>query len=181
MNADLRIQWLHKKICENCYPNAMRLAEKFGISHRQAQRDIDHLRTELSAPIAYSKTHKGFYYTSDFALPVFVSTENDGEYSDYLGGVDTMDGGFAESSMVQMQIPYNATLEIKDKLTVMNMRPFIVGQKPRHIYDCEFQSVEMFLGAIMAMDSDIKILSPEWLRDKLVNAAERVLANNKNI
>ena len=181
MNANLRIQWLHKKICENCYPNAMRLAEKFGISHRQAQRDIDHLRTELSAPIEYSKTHKGFYYTKEFALPVFVSTENDSEYSDYLSGVDTMDGGFAESSMVQMQIPYNATLEIKDKLTVMNMRPFIVAQKPRHVYDCEFQSVEMFLGAIMAMEGDIRILSPDWLRDKLVSAAERVLKNNKNI
>ena len=91
-----------------------------------------------------------------------------------------MDGGFAESSMIQMQIPYTATLEIKDKLTVMNMRPFIAAQKPRHIYDCEFQSVEMFLGAIMAMESDIKILSPEWLREKLVASAERVLKNNKN-
>ena len=29
MNADFRIQWLHKKLCENCYPNAMRLAEKY--------------------------------------------------------------------------------------------------------------------------------------------------------
>ena len=181
MNANLRIQWLHKKICENCYPNAMRLAEKFGISHRQAQRDIDHLRSELCAPIEYSKAHKGFYYTKDFALPVFVSTENDTEYSDYLIGVDTMDGGFAENSMVQMQIPYNATIMIRDKLTVMSMRPFIVAQKPRHVYDCEFQSVEMFLGAIMSMESDITVLSPDWLREKLISAAERVLKNNKNI
>ena len=181
MNAEIRIQWLHKKLSENCYPNAMRLAEKFGISHRQAQRDIEHLRAELHAPIKYSNSHKGFYYTRDFALPVFVSTENDTEFFDMVSGVNTMNDDFAESSIIQMQIPYSATLEIKDKLTVMNMRPFIVAQKPRHVYDCEFQSVEMFLGAIMAMDTDIKILAPDWLREKLVSSAERVLKNNKEI
>ena len=36
MNAEIRIQWLHKKLSENCYPNAMRLAEKFGI-HPESQ------------------------------------------------------------------------------------------------------------------------------------------------
>lgn len=179
MNADLRIQWLHKKLCENCYPNAMRLAERFSISHRQAQRDIEHLRSELGAPIAYSKSHKGFYYTEDYALPMFVTTENDSEYFDMLSGVNTFREGFASQSVVQMQIPYSATIEMKDKLTVMNMRPFIVSQKPRHIYDCEFQSVETFLGAIMAMESDIRIVSPDWLKRKLVESAERVLKNNK--
>ena len=179
MNADLRIQWLHKKLCENCYPNAMRLAEKFGISHRQAQRDIEHLRSVLGAPLKYSNSHKGFYYTKKFALPFFTSSENDPEYLDMVSGVDIFKESFASDSAVQMHIPYTATIEIKDKLTVMNMRPFIVSQKPRHKYDCEFQSVEMFIGAIMAMDSDIKIVSPDWLKQKLVQSAERVLRNNK--
>ena len=49
MNANTRIQWLHKKISMNSYPNAQRLAERFGISHRQAQRDLDYLRRELEA------------------------------------------------------------------------------------------------------------------------------------
>ena len=40
MNANERIQWLHKRICDGRYPNAMRLSERFGISHRQAQRDV---------------------------------------------------------------------------------------------------------------------------------------------
>ena len=180
MNADLRIQWLHKKLCENCYPNAMRLAERFGISHRQAQRDIEHMKTVLNAPIEYSRSHKGFYYSQEFVLPVFVALENDSEYVDMLSGIDMLSGEFAESSIIQMQIPYNATVEIKDKLTVMNMRPFIIAQKPKHTYECEFQSVEMFLGAIMAMDSDIKIVSPDWLRAKLVDSAKRVLKNNED-
>ncbi|MBQ7383338.1 MAG: hypothetical protein IJV72_00920 [Clostridia bacterium] len=179
MNADIRIQWLHKKLCENCYPNAMRLSEKFNISHRQAQRDIEHLRKNLGAPLKYSNAHKGFYYDGEFSLPMLVMTENDSEYVDVVSGVDFFDKGFADRSVIQMQIPYNALLEIKDRLTVMNMRPFIVGQRPKHVYECEFQSVEMFLGAIIAMDSDIKILSPDWLLDRLVSSAERVLKNNK--
>ena len=178
MNADFRIQWLHKKLCENCYPNAMRIAEKFNISHRQAQRDIEYLRRELHAPLKYSNTRKGFYYESEFSLPLFLATENDSDYVDVLSGFG-FGGGFADRSVLQMQIPYTATLEIKDRLSVMNMRPFIVTQKPKHLYECEFQNVEMFIGAILATDSDIKILSPDWLRNRLVATAEKVLKNNK--
>ena len=179
MNADLRIQWLHKKLCENCYPNAMRLAEKFNISHRQAQRDIEHLKRELGAPLKYSNSRKGFYYEKEFSLPMFVMTENDSEYTDAVRGIDLFGSSIADRSIIQMQIPYNATIEIKDKLTVMNMRPFITTLKSRNTYECEFQSVEMFLGAIIVMDSDIKILAPDWLKEKLVSTAERILKNNK--
>ena len=180
MNADLRIQWLHKKLCEKCYPNAMRLAEKFNISHRQAQRDIEHLKRDLGAPLKYSSSHKGFYYTEEFSLPMFVMTQNDSEYVDAVSGLNLFGDSFADRSVMQMQIPYTATLQMKDRLTVMNMRPFITSELPRHVYECEFQSVEMFLGAIMAMDSDIRILSPDWLKERLVSSAERILKNNKS-
>ena len=179
MKADFRIQWLHKKLCENCYPNAMRLAEKFNISHRQAQRDIDSLKKDLGAPLKYSNSHKGFYYTSEFSLPSVVTTEKDSEYIDTINNVSGFGQLAAKQSAMQLHIPYTATVEIKDKLTVMNMRPFISAQKSKYIYECEFQSVEMFLGAIMAMESDIKIVSPDWLRDKIVSTAERILKNNK--
>ena len=179
MKADLRIQWLHKKLCEDCYPNAMRLAEKFNISHRQAQRDIDFLKKELGAPLKYSNSQKGFYYTSEFSLPAVVTTEKDSEYIDTINEINGFGRLAAKQSVMQLHIPYTATIEIRDKLTVMNMRPFITTLKSRNIYECEFQSVEMFLGAIMVMDSDIKILSPDWLREKLVSTAERILKNNK--
>lgn len=179
MNAELRIQWLHKKLCDNCYPNAMRLAEKFNISHRQAQRDIEHLRRDLHAPLKYSAANKGFYYDKEFSLPMFITNEGDSEYVDVINALGRMSDSIADRSVIQMQIPYTALLEIKDRLTVMNMRPFIIGQQPKHIYECEFQSIEMFIGAIMAMDSDIRIVSPDWLREKLIATAEKVLKNNK--
>ena len=178
-SANTRIQWLHKKIANNYYPNAMRLAERFNISHRQAQRDIEHLKRDLGAPLKYSAANKGFYYDSAFSLPMFVSNEGDSEYVDVINALGRMSDNIADRSVIQMQIPYNAQLEIRDRLTVMNMRPFIIGHLPKHTYECEFQSIEMFIGAIMAMDSDIKIVSPDWLREKLVATAEKVLKNNK--
>ncbi|MBE6556649.1 MAG: hypothetical protein E7664_02760 [Ruminococcaceae bacterium] len=178
MSAHARIQWLHKKITENCYPNAMRLAEKFHISHRQAQRDIDYLRRELGAPVTFSATHRGYYYNSEYTLPLYIATENDSDYMDVVSDLRSFNDRFASRSVLQMQLPYTATLVIHDRLTVMNLRSFIVAEEPKHRYRCEFQSVELFLGVLVSMDADVRVESPEWLRDRLVNAAQRVLKNN---
>ena len=48
MSADSRIQWLHQKILSRSYPNARLVADRFGISHRQAQRDVDYLKNVLN-------------------------------------------------------------------------------------------------------------------------------------
>ena len=58
--ASTRIQWLHKKLLTKSYPNAQRMAERFGMSHRQAQRDIDYLRRELGAPITTNPISRKF-------------------------------------------------------------------------------------------------------------------------
>ena len=47
MAALHRIQWLDSEIRAETYPNARRLAERFEISHRQAQRDFEYLRDSL--------------------------------------------------------------------------------------------------------------------------------------
>ena len=176
MSAYARIQWLHKKIDSGCYPNSVHVVEKFGISQRQAQRDFETLKNEIGAPIKYSSERRGYYYTAPFELPA-TNEENETEYVDIVSTVEEQMR--SDVNELQLRLPYSAQIRIKDKLTVMNMRPFITAQKPRHTYECEFQSVEMFLGAIMAMDSDIKILSPDWLRTRLLNAAERIVRNNK--
>ena len=81
MSANLRIQWLHRKITEMSYPNAKRVAERFNISHRQAQRDVDFLKVKLNAPLSYDYERKGFYYTSEFSLPIAITTANDEDYN----------------------------------------------------------------------------------------------------
>ncbi|MBR3894241.1 MAG: hypothetical protein IKJ35_03735 [Clostridia bacterium] len=178
MNANTRIQWLHKKMTMKSYPNAQRLAERFGISHRQAQRDMDYLRRELGAPIAYDNSRKGFYYTDPFVLPVLFSSDNDDLYMPEIFNAEKRDLA-ADESIIQMQIPYTATVEIKNKLTALELSNYIVAKQPRERYVCEFHSVEKFIGILLSLDSDFRLIEPYWLRERLVRAARRVLDNNE--
>ena len=175
MNAEKRIQWLHKYIVSMRYPNASRLSERFGISHRQAQRDVTALREEYGAPLAYSADHRGFYYTEEFSLPAITTGANEFDYVEAVTG-ETMQ---SPTDSLQLQIPYSAVLRIPDKLTRLELSQFIVGEESRGDYVCEFHSIEMFLGVIFAAEADITILKPDWLRQRLVRSAERVLKNNK--
>lgn len=177
-SANTRIQWLHKKIVNMYYPNAMRLAERFNISHRQAQRDVDYLKKQLGAPLEYNMAHKGFYYTEQFSLPLVLSSDNDEsltELADNMSGASLQ----ADSTFVQMQMPYTATLEIPDKLSVLNLKNFIISKEPRNRYICEFHNVEQFLSVLITLRSDFKIIEPLWIREKLVKLAENIIKNNK--
>ena len=158
MSANDRIQWFHKKISANCYPNASHLSEQFNISHRQAQRDVEFLRKELSAPLRYDTAKKGYAYSEEFILPLIIESENDADYQAVISGLRAYNEQNAERSVIQMQLPYTATLEITDKMTVMNLRSFIVGEEPHHKYRCEFPSIELFLGIIVSADANIKIV-----------------------
>lgn len=178
MSANDRIQWLHKKIAAKCYPNAGHLAEYFDISHRQAQRDVDYLRRELEAPLEYCSSKKGYYYSEEYVLPLLLENEDDADYQAIFSGIREACEQSAARSVIQMQLPYTATLEITDKMTVMNLRAFIVGEERKHRYRCEFPSVELFLGIIVSADADIRIISPDWLRVKLVDFARRILEKN---
>ncbi len=175
MNVLNRIQWLHKYIVNGRYPNANRLSERFGISHRQAQRDVESLRNDYGAPLAYSAEHRGFYYTEEFSLPSYSAGANEFDYVEAVTG-EIAHG--AVQDVLQMQIPYSAVLRIPDKLTRLELSRFIVGEESRGNYVCEFHSVEMFLSLIFASEAEITVLKPEWLRRRLVQSAERVLRNN---
>ena len=179
MSANDRIQWFHKKISAGCYPNASHLSEKFDISHRQAQRDVEFLRKELSAPLGYDSAKKGYFYTEDFILPLIVESENDADYQSVISSLQAYSQLAAERSVIQLQLPYTATLEITDKMTVMNLRSFIIAEEPRHRYRCEFPSIELFLGIIVATDANIRIVSPDWLRQRVVKITSRIYEMNK--
>lgn len=177
-SANTRIQWLHKKIANRYYPNAMRLAERFNISHRQAQRDVDFLKKKLGAPIEYDRDHQGYYYTEQFSLPLVLSSDNDDsltELADNVSGASLQ----AENTFVQMQIPYTATVEIADKLSVLSLKGFIISKEPRNKYICEFHNVEQFLSVLITLRSDFRIVEPLWIRERLVKMAENIIKNNK--
>ena len=167
-----RIIWLHKRIKDGYYPNAMRLSERFGISHRQAQRDCDFLRRKLDAPIAFDRSKQGYYYTENFSLPDSIRIEDPRDISNIVALADMM-GDDGEST--QMGIPYSALLQIPDKLVALELAPFVtrrVGAKGRYI--CEFQNIRLFFGALVASESDIRILEPDWLREEFCRSLDKL-------
>ncbi len=180
MSLNDRIQWLHKKMTLNSYPNAQRHAERFGISHRTAQRDFDYMRRKLGAPIAYDSARRGFYYESPFTLPMLFSSDNDESYIPEIFNAEQHELA-ADESIIQMQIPYSATVEIRDKLTALELSPYIIGRLSHGRYTCEFHSIEKFIGLLMSLDSDFRVLEPAWLQERLVNTARRVLENHSDI
>lgn len=177
MDANTRIQWLHKKIAMKSYPNAQRLAERFGISHRQAQRDLDYLKSKLAAPIAYDPKRKGFYYTESFNLPLLLSSDNDELYIKEILQADSGELE-AEDSIIQMQIPYSALVEIPDKLTALELSRYIIAKKNNDRYLCEFHSIEKFIGVLFSLGGAFRIVEPVWLREKVIERANLALSSN---
>ena len=98
-----RILWLHDRIRGGSYPNSRRVAERFGISERQAQRDISRLRNDFGAPLEYSPSRGGFCYSSEFSLPEAVR-ETDAEEG--VTAIAASESDVADAA--QMMIPYTA-------------------------------------------------------------------------
>ncbi len=73
-----RVVWFDREIREGKFPNAVRLSEKFEISLRTAYRDIEFLKYNFDAPLAYDPLRRGFYYTDrNFVLPAILLTEGE--------------------------------------------------------------------------------------------------------
>ena len=189
VSAEKRIQWFHTTVQSGGFPNSALLCERFGISTAQAKRDIRFLRAALGAPLQYDALHRGYTYNKAFSLPVALATSNDENFSGLL--VNAGDELFqdtavdhADMTVLQLQIPYTAVLEIRDKLAVAELKAYIrhakdsSGKLQKNCYKCEFHSVERFLGSLLSVDADIRIVSPDWLREKLVCAAERIIRIN---
>jgi len=56
-----RYYWFHGQLKTGRLPNARKLAERFEVSVKQAQRDIEFMRDRLAAPLAYDAEKKGYF------------------------------------------------------------------------------------------------------------------------
>jgi hypothetical protein len=72
-----RMFWFDDQARRKRYPNATKLAERFELSPKTAQRCIDAMRDRFGAPLEYHASQKGYHYRdTSFALPHFqVSQE----------------------------------------------------------------------------------------------------------
>jgi predicted DNA-binding transcriptional regulator YafY len=171
-----RITWLHDMISCGSYPNAPGLAERFGISLRQAGRDIEYMRGRLGAPLAYDAGRRGYRYTADFRLP------------DAYRPADSEDVAFAAAAasapgegVAQMMIPYDAVIEVFDRVTRLELGGFITGRAGgRNRYRCEFRNPDFFIGMLAATAKGVRVVSPDWLRERLVKVCEALIDVNSD-
>ena len=72
-----RFLWFHKQVKAEKYPNARILAEKFELSSKTAQRDIEFIRDRLYAPLVYMPDRSGYAYEdSAYELPgIWINEE----------------------------------------------------------------------------------------------------------
>ncbi len=72
-----RFIWFDHQVRMKRYPNATSLGERFEISTKTAQRDIDFMRDRLHCPLCYDKKEKGYYYEdTTYVLPmVYLSSK----------------------------------------------------------------------------------------------------------
>jgi len=73
-----RLLFIDNKIRSGQYPNCSSLAAEWEVSAKTIQRDIDYMRYQLDAPIAYSAGKRGYYYTEEeYQLPALKIRESD--------------------------------------------------------------------------------------------------------
>lgn len=73
-----RLLFIDRKIREGGYPNCVSLGAEWEVSAKTIQRDIDYLRDELEAPVAYDRLRHGYTYTEpSYSLPAIRVSESD--------------------------------------------------------------------------------------------------------
>jgi len=73
-----RILELDRQIRSGKYPNCLTFAAEWEVTQKTIQRDIDFLRDQQGAPVAYDRVKKGFYYTdTSWMLPSLVMSEGE--------------------------------------------------------------------------------------------------------
>jgi predicted DNA-binding transcriptional regulator YafY len=73
-----RVIWLDTQTREGSCPNIQALREKFEVSRRTAFNTVDFLRHSLGAPLAYSRSRRGYYYTDPtYTLPAIFLQEGE--------------------------------------------------------------------------------------------------------
>ena len=67
-----RIKAIHSLLASGRYPNCAKVAERFEVSPKTIQRDIDFMRDRLNLPIEYSATRRGYHYADKATTPPTV-------------------------------------------------------------------------------------------------------------
>lgn len=100
-----RFLWFQNEIKSGKYPNTKTLAEKFEITRKTAQRNIEFMRDRMNAPLIYVPANRGFTYEDNiYELPGF-----------WLG----------EEALVSLILAYRLASAVPDAAIKISLRSFL--------------------------------------------------------
>jgi len=118
-----RFLWFDNRIQEGKYPNTRTLSEKFCISRKTAQRDIEFLRDRLNAPLVYVHEQRGFSYADNtYELPGF-----------WLG----------EEGLTSLLLAYRLTSVVPDVALKTSLRTFLDQVLTKHSHPATISIKEL--------------------------------------
>jgi len=188
--------WFHNRVAENAYPNAAALAERFEISSRQAQRDIEYMRDSMNASLEYCAKERGYRYEKEYVLPNFFLSESEREtvrllakqskelssfgYGKYQGQAEILSKISAlatEESRTVTKEPFFAEIEmVGSRTSAAPLDHFLCGKVDGQKYTYAFFDPDVFISVLIASHLDFKIVKPNWLREHMKERLSRLLS-----
>jgi len=147
-----RYNWFHGQIKAGRYPNASKLSERYEISVKQAQREIDFMRDRLRAPLVYDSRRRGYgYEDNSYELPPIWFKEDELlalclalRLASTLPDLKLKDSlhELLEKLLAFRSLDPHASLEeIREKISVKNVEYYKVDEKVFHkVVDSLFRS-----------------------------------------
>lgn len=189
--------WFHNRVVENVYPNAGTLAERFEISSRQAQRDIEYMRDPMNAPLEYCAKERGYRYEKEYVLPSFFLSEGEREtvrllaeqskelssfgYGKYRGQAEILSkisagSGNDEGESSMTREPYFAEIEmLGGRTSVAPLEYFLCGKVEGQTYTYAFFDPDVFISVLIAGGLEFRIIKPNWLREHMKERLSKLL------
>ena len=73
-----RILFIDSRIRQEGFPSKSVFVEKFEVSAKTIERDLQYMRNRLGAPLEFDRTRRGYYYSSEnYFLPSVVMSEGE--------------------------------------------------------------------------------------------------------
>lgn len=152
-----RVLAIDRLLRDGHHPNRPELARRFEVNERSISRDVDFLRDRLFAPIAYSRSKRGYYYTDpNYFLPDVNMTEGELVATVLAGTVLKGIGGSplgAKLESVIERLSKSLPDQVKVSLRELSTQVVVEPRSTRSVDAEHFQTLQ-----------DALEKSPVWLR-----------------
>ena len=145
-----RLFRIYEKIREGTFPNVEYLSKEEEVSERTIKRDIQTLKYTLDAPISYSKSRNGYYFTKNWEFPfpelstgeiltLFIANN----LLKDLKGTPLYETGLTLSKKLEKLLPERVSIkdrEIEEMLSI-SFQPIKIKKDIVDIFDKLFNSI----------------------------------------